>query len=137
MQYGDFANQILDLFQPISDFFQSIGIPFGPAAWIVIISNLALVVIILLVVIRGRRAGGGSANVTEAIQKVVASTGDVSGGMAGAKKLKYLKRPADALVFLKVEENAIQQALTAIDYYAQQGEIDEAMKEKLIATLVG
>ena len=130
--YTDFTNFILNLFQPLYDFFNPLGIPFGPMAWFVIIVTTPLVVIIIALVIRGRRAGGGSsANVTEAIQKVIASTGDVSGGMAGAKKLKYLKKPAEALVFLKVEENAIQQAISAIDYYAQQGEIDEATTSSL------
>lgn len=132
--YADFTNFILNLFQPLYDFFSPLGIPFGAMAWFYIISITPLVLIVLFLVIRGRKSGGGSANVIEAIQKVIASTGDVSGGMAGAKKLKYLKKPGDALVFLKVEENAIQQAMSAIDYYAQQGEINEAMKDQLVAT---
>jgi len=68
----------------------------------------------------------------EGIRKIIASTGDVSSGLAGAKKLKFLKTPAQALVFLKVEENAIQQALSAVDHYNQQGDIDEAIKDKLV-----
>lgn len=120
---------------PLQNFFYPLGIPFGWMAWFVITITTPLVVIILVLVVRARRSGGGgSASVTEAIQRIIASTGDVSGGVAGAKKLKYLKKAGDALVFLKVEENAIQQAISAIDYYAQQGEIDESMKDKLIAT---
>ena len=87
--------------------------------------------IIVLLVIRGRR-GSGVSDVSEGIKKIIASTGDVSSGMAGAKKLKFLKTPAQALVFLKVEENAIEQALSAIDYYHQQGDIDESVKDKLV-----
>ncbi|MBE0525544.1 MAG: hypothetical protein IH631_01280, partial [Candidatus Thorarchaeota archaeon] len=52
--------------------------------------------------------------------------------MAGVKKFKFLKTPAEALVFLKVEENAIKQALAAVDYYAQQGDIDEGLKSKFV-----
>ncbi len=132
--YTDFVQIIEDIFRPIQDFFLPLGIPFGWMAWFVITLTTPLVVAIIVLASRGRRAKGGSANVNEAIQKVIASTGDVSGGMAGAKKLKYLKSPGDALVFLRVEENAIQQAISAIDYYAQQGDIDETIKEKLIAT---
>jgi hypothetical protein len=128
--YSEFVNSIVELFRPISDFFQSIGLPFGPIAWMFIIGATPLVLIIILLFIRGRRVSGTS-DVSEGIRKIIASTGDVSGGMAGAKKLKFLKTPAQALVFLKVEENAIQQALSAIDYYNQQGDIDEAVKDKL------
>ena len=99
-----------------------------------IITVGVLALIIIFQFIRGRRAGGGTANVTDGIQKIIASTGDVSSGMAGAKKLKFLKTPSDALVFLKIEENAIQQALSAIDYYTQQGEISESLKEKFIVS---
>ncbi len=132
--YTDFIKAINDLFKPISDIFQPLGIPFGGLAWFMIITVGVLVLIIIFQFIRGRRAGGGTANVTDGIQKIIASTGDVSSGMAGAKKLKFLKTPSDALVFLKIEENAIQQALSAIDYYAQQGEISESMKEKFITS---
>ena len=97
--------------------------------FILIITPLLLIIILL--VIRGRRGGGGS-GVDEGIKKIIASTGDVSSGMAGAKKLKFLKTPAEALVFLKVEENAIQQALSAVDYYAQQGDIDDGLKTKFV-----
>ena len=130
MQYSQFAQSIVDLFIPISDFFQSIGIPFGPMAWMYILTITPLFLIIVLLVVRGRR-GSGSASVDEGIRKIIASTGDVSGGVAGSKKLKFLKTPAQALVFLKVEENAIEQALSAVEYYNQQGDIDEAIKDKL------
>ncbi|MFX1559053.1 MAG: hypothetical protein ACFFBL_00535 [Promethearchaeota archaeon] len=129
--YQQFAESIVELFRPISDFFQSLGIPFGPIAWMFIIAVLPLFLIIVLLVVRGRR-GSGSANVDEGIRKIIASTGDVSAGLAGAKKLRFLKTPAQALVFLKVEENAIEQALSAVDYYNQQGDIDEAIKDKLV-----
>ena len=95
-----------------------------------------LLVIIVILVVRGRRGSGG-ANVDEGVRKILASTGDVSGSIAGTKKLKFLKTPAQALVFLKVEENAIQQALSAIDYYNQQGDIDEGIKDKLAAVYQG
>jgi hypothetical protein len=129
--YQDFAHAIVELFRPISNFFQSLGLPFGPEAWMFILTVTPLFVIIILLVVRGRR-GSGSAGVDEGIRKIIASTGDVSAGVAGAKKLKFLKTPAQALVFLKVEENAIEQALSAIDYYNQQGDIDEAIKDKLV-----
>jgi len=131
LQYSEFANSIVELFRPISNFFQSISIPFGPIAWMFIIGVTPLFLIIVLLVFRGRRRGSGGSDVSEGIRKIIASTGDVSGGMAGAKKLKFLKTPAQALVFLKIEENAIQQAFSAIDYYNQQGEIDEAVVDKL------
>ncbi|MHA1951695.1 MAG: hypothetical protein ACXAAO_01925 [Candidatus Thorarchaeota archaeon] len=131
MQYSQFMESIIELFRPISNFFQSIGLPFGPIAWGIIIGVTPLILIIVLLVVRGRRGSGGS-DVGEGIKRIIASTGDVSSGMAGSKKLKFLKTPAQALVFLKVEENAIEQALSAIDYYNQQGEIDETVKDKLV-----
>jgi len=97
-----------------------------------ILMATVFIVIIILLIIRGRRGGGFG--VDEGIKKIIASTGDVSGGMAGVKKLKYLRTPAEALVFLKVEENAIQQALSAVNYYVQQGEIDESLKTKFVQT---
>ena len=100
-----------------------------------IIGATPLILIIVLLVVRGRRGSGGS-DVGEGIKRIIASTGDVSAGMAGAKKLKFLKTPSQALVFLKIEENAIQQALSAIDYYNQQGDIDETVKDKLEAYYV-
>jgi hypothetical protein len=131
--WSDFAQSRVNIFIPISDFFQSIDLPFGPIAWMFIFAATPMFLIIVLLVVRGRRGAAGS-DVSEGIRKIIASTGDVSGGMAGAKKLKFLKTPAQALVFLKVEENAIQQALSAIDYYHQQGDIDESVKDKLAGT---
>jgi hypothetical protein len=129
--YQDFTRAIIDLFKPISDFFyDNLGLPFGPEAWFFIITVSPLVLIIIALVLRGRRGSGGT-KVDEGIKKIIASTGDVSAGMAGVKKLKFLKTPAQALVFLKIEENAIQQALTAVDYYVQQGDIDESLKTKI------
>jgi hypothetical protein len=128
--YQSFLQAIFDLFRPISDFFQTLGIPFGPLAWFVIIAVSPLILIIIGLVVRGRR-GAGATKTDEGIRKIIASTGDVSAGMAGVKKLKFLKTPAQALVFLKIEENAIQQAMTAVDYYAQQGDIDESLKTKM------
>ncbi|MFW9806970.1 MAG: hypothetical protein ACFFFK_09610, partial [Candidatus Thorarchaeota archaeon] len=119
----EFSNSIIELFRPISNFFQSLGIPFGPIAWMFILTAAPLFLIIVILVVRGRRRVG-SAGVDEGIRKIIASIGDVSSGISGAKKLKFLKTPAQALVFLKVEENAIQQALSAVDYYNQQGDID-------------
>lgn len=128
--YQAFTQALIELFRPISDFFIPLGIPFGPEAWFFIITVSPLLIIILVLVRRGRRASGG-AGVGEGIKKIIASTGDVSAGMAGVKKLKFLKTPAEALVFLKVEENAIQQALVAVDYYVQQGDLDESLKSKV------
>ena len=96
-----------------------------------ILTAVPLFLIIVLLVVRGRR-GSGSAGVDEGIKKIIASTGDVSSALSGAKKLKFLRTPAQALVFLKVEENAIEQALSAVEYYNQQGDIDEAIKDKLV-----
>lgn len=96
-----------------------------------IIAITPLLLIIIILVVRGRR-GSGSAGVDEGIRKIIASTGDVSSGIAGAKKLKFLKTPAQALVFLKIEENAIQQAISAVDYFEKQGDIDEAIKDKIV-----
>jgi len=130
--YSNFMESIVDLFRPIAQFFQSIGIPFGEVAWIFIIIFTPMLLIIILLVVRGRRRGGS--DLDEGVKKIIASTGDVSSGMAGVKKVKYIRTPAEALVFLKVEENAIQQALSAVDYYAQQGEMDESLKTKFIQT---
>jgi hypothetical protein len=128
--YQNFLQAIYDLFRPISDFFTTLGLPFGPLAWFVIISVTPLILIIIGLALRGRH-GTSSTKVDEGIRKIIASTGDVSAGMAGVKKLKFLKTPAQALVFLKIEENAIQQALTAVDYYTKQGDIDESLKTKI------
>ena len=128
--YSSFTQFIVNLFQPLTDFFTPLGIPFGPIAWFYILTTGPLFLIVVVLIVRGRRAGGGS-GVDEGIRRIIASTGDVSGGMAGAKKLKFIKTPADALVFLKIEENAIQQALSAVDYYSQQGDLEEYMKTKI------
>ncbi|MCK5264629.1 MAG: hypothetical protein KAR03_03395 [Candidatus Thorarchaeota archaeon] len=129
--YSTFIRTIVELIRPISTFFQNnLGLPFGPEAWIFILIITPLLLIIILLVVRGRRSGG--LGVDEGIKKIIASTGDVSSGMAGVKKLKFVRTPAEALVFLKVEENAIQQALSAVDYYAEQGDIDEALKTKFV-----
>ena len=97
-----------------------------------ILTFIPLLLIIILLVVRGRRSSGIDLN--EGVKKIIASTGDVSTGMAGVKKVKYIRTPAEALVFLKIEENAIQQALAAVDYYAQQGEMDDSLKTKFIQT---
>ena len=128
--YTDITSLIYDLFYPLYEMFYP-TIPFGPLAWFFVLTFGPMTLLLIGLIVRGRRGGGSSANVTEGIQKIIASTGDVSSGMAGAKKLKFIKTPGDALVFLKIEENAIQQALSATDYYAQQGEIDDSMKEKI------
>jgi len=129
--YYVFTDAIINVFQNLTDFFTPLGIPFGPIAWFFILVVITpLFLIIFLLVLRDRRSGGLS--VDEGIKKIIASTGDVSSGMAGVKKFKFIKTPAQALVFLKVEENAIQQALSAVDYYAQQDEIDEGLKTKFV-----
>jgi hypothetical protein len=130
--YSNFAASIVELFRPISTFFQGLGLPFGPEAWMFILTVGPLLLIIILLVARGRRSGG--LDLDEGVKKIIASTGDVSSGMAGVKKVKYIRTPAEALVFLKIEENAIQQALSAVDYYVQQGEIDEGLKSKFVQT---
>ena len=129
--YYNFTQIIVNIFQGLTDFFTPLGIPFGPIAWFYILTTGPLFLITVALVLRGRRRGSGGSGVDEGIRKIIASTGDVSGGMAGAKKLKFIKTPADALVFLKIEENAIQQALSAVDYYSQQGDLDEHMKAKI------
>jgi hypothetical protein len=128
--YSSFTQFIVSLFQPLTDFFTPLGIPFGPIAWFYILTTGPLFIITVVLAVRRRKGAGGS-GVDEGIRKIIASTGDVSGGMAGAKKLKFIKTPADALVFLKIEENAIQQALSAVDYYSQQGDLEEYLKTKI------
>ncbi len=107
---------------------EALGIPLGPGDWFFIIYTILFISIIALL---ARRVRGVGKSVPEGVTRVVASIGDVSGGIAGARKLKFIKSPSAALVFLKIEENAIQQALSAVDYYTQQGEIDESMKSKI------
>ena len=112
---------------------RAMGIPLGPGDYFLIFYTLLFVVIIGFLVRRSRKGGG----VPEGVKTIIASTGDVSAGMTGIKKVDFLRNPSEAIVFLKIEENAIQQALMAVDYYAQQGEIDEAMKAKLISLYQG
>jgi len=106
-------------------------IPWGPGDWYFAITTTVFVLTILYLVRRIRKSGGSS--IADGVKRVIASTGDVSAGISGAKKLGFLRDPSDALVFLKIEENAVQQALTALDYYGDQGEIDETVKMKLAA----
>ena len=106
-----------------------LGIALGPGDWFFIIYTVLFVAIIAFLARRVRSIGK---KVPEGVTRVVASIGDVSGGIAGARKLKFIKSPSDALVFLKIEENAVQQALSAVDYYTQQGELDESMKSKIV-----
>ncbi len=129
--YGDVTTAIYEIFRGISEALQPLGIPFGPIAWFVVIYSIPVWLTIIFLVFRLRRGGGG-AGAHEGIRAIIASTGDVSAGMAGTKKVSFIKNPSDALVFLKIEENAIQQAITAIDYYEKQGEIDESVKEKFV-----
>ena len=103
-------------------------LPFGAIAYGAIFYTIFWVVIVLFLVHRSK--GGGA--LPEGVKRIIASTGDVSAGIVGTKKIGFVKNPQDALVFLKIEENAVQQALTAVDYYVQQGEIEESMKEKLV-----
>ncbi len=110
-------------------------IPWGPGDWYFTITTTFFVVTILYLVRRIRK--GGRSAVSDGVRSVIASTGDVSAGMSGAKKLNFLKDPSDALVFLKVEENAVQQAISALDYYGDQGEIEESIKLKLSAVYQG
>jgi len=130
--YTDITSAIYNIFKGVSDIFQQLGLPFGPIAWFVIIYSIPVWLIIFYLVFRLRR-GGGSVRSLEGVKTIIASTGDVSAGMAGTKKVSFIKNPSDALVFLKIEENAIQQAISAADYYEKQGEIDESLKEKMTA----
>ncbi|MBE0525545.1 MAG: hypothetical protein IH631_01285 [Candidatus Thorarchaeota archaeon] len=70
--YSNFARSIVELFRPISDFFQSLGIPFGPEAWMFILAVTPLLLIIILLVVRGRRSGG--LDLDEGLKKIIAST---------------------------------------------------------------
>ena len=112
--------------------FQPMGIPFGPIAWFVIVVTVPLAVVIafLLYTYRFKGSAGG---LPDGVRKIIASTGDVSSGIAGTKKVRFIKTPGEALVFLKIEENAIQQALSAVDYYTQEGEVDSSLQGKLVS----
>ncbi|MHA2064092.1 MAG: hypothetical protein ACXABY_06895, partial [Candidatus Thorarchaeota archaeon] len=124
-------------FQYIFGFFDTVfstplqpWIPWGPGDWYFVITTSLFLVMILFLV----RRRGGSGSVADGVRRIIASTGDVSAGMSGAKKVDFIsKDPSDALVFLKIEENAIEQALTAADFYAEKGEISESIKLKLAA----
>ena len=76
-------------------------IPWGPGDWYFTITTSVFVLIILYLVRRIRKGGGSS--IADGVRTVIASTGDVTAGMSGAKKLGFLRDPADALVFLKIE----------------------------------
>ncbi len=114
----------------MQNFFLPLGIPFGWMAWFYIVTVGPLFIALLVFIRRSRSAGEG---LPEGVKAIIASTGDVSTGIAGAKKLKFIKTPNDALIFLKIEENAIKQALSAIDYFAERGELDESIKDQLVA----
>jgi hypothetical protein len=111
----------------IDDIFDSLIHPIGTGVFFIIYTVIFVGIIIFLV----HRMQIGSKSLPDGVTRIIASTGDVSAGIAGAKKLKFIKSPSTALVFLKIEENAIQQAMSAADYFVQQGEIDEAMKSKI------
>ena len=99
--YQDFAQSIFDIFNDITVFFSQFGIPFGITGWIVIFTTAPLLLIIIAQVVRGRRKGE---SLPDGVKAIIASTGDVSAGMTGVKKLKFIKTPNDALIFLKIEE---------------------------------
>ncbi len=125
-----FFQYVYGFFNILSDMLQPLGIPLGPGDWFFLIYTIVFVAIIAAI---ARRGGSGKSDVSAGVTRIIASTGDVSAGMTGTKKLSFLKTPGDALVFLRVEENAVQQAITAVEYYAQQGELDDSMKDLLIA----
>ncbi len=118
---------VYGFFNVLSDALQPLGIPFGPGDWFFLIYTIVFVVIIVALVRRSSRSGV----VPTGVKRIIASTGDVSAGLAGVRKLKFIQTPADALVFLKIEENAVQQALAAIDYFASKGEIDSSTHDHL------
>ena len=127
--YSQFTRFIVDLFRPISDFFQPLGVPFGPIAWFFILSVIPLVLIIVgLAWLRHKSAAGG---ISGDLQKIIASTGDISGGISGSKKTRFINTPTEALLFLRIEENALRQALSAVDYYSDRGELDESLQSQL------
>jgi hypothetical protein len=130
--YGEITSQIMDFFQGISDTLAQFGLPFGPTAWILIFYSIPIWLAIIYLIRRVRQGGGGSGGVPQGVKAIIASTGDVSAGMAGTKKVQFLKSPSEALVFLKIEENAIQQALAAVEYYVTKGELDESLKDKMV-----
>jgi len=108
------------------------GIPFGPVAWFVITVTVPMAVFIAFLLYT-YRFKGSAGRLPDGVQRIIASTGDVSSGIAGTKKVRFIKTPGEALVFLKIEENAIQQALAAVDYYTQEGEVDSSLQDKLVS----
>ena len=125
--YTEITSAIYNFLRTIQDTLHP-SLPFGAIAYGVIFYSIFWIVITLFLF---RRSKGGGA-LPEGVKRIIASTGDVSAGIVGTKKVQFVRNPQDALVFLKIEENAVQQALTAVDYYVQQGEIEESMKEKLV-----
>jgi hypothetical protein len=111
----------------IDDIFNNLIAPIGTGVFFIIYPAIFVGIILFLV----HRMQTGGKGLPDGVTRIIASTGDVSAGIAGAKKLKFVKTPSTALVFLKIEENAIQQAISAADYFVQQGEIDEATKSKI------
>ncbi|MCK4739966.1 MAG: hypothetical protein KAT22_00320 [Candidatus Thorarchaeota archaeon] len=132
--YNQFTEAIVDLFTGLSNALIPFGIPFGPIAWFVIVVTVPMVAVIAFLLYRIKGSAGG---LPDGVQRIIASTGDVSSGIAGTKKVRFIKTPGEALVFLKVEENAVQQALTAVDYYTKEGEIDSSLQDKLVSLYQG
>jgi hypothetical protein len=125
--YSDLTSALYNFFKMFQDMLYP-TLPFGAIAYGAIFYSLFWVIIVLILIRRSK----GSGALPEGVKKIIASTGDVSAGIVGTKKIRFVKTPQEALVFLKIEENAVQQALTAVDYYVQQGEIDESTKEKYV-----
>ena len=124
----------MNLFTGLSEALIPHGIPFGPIAWFVIVVTVPMIIAIAFLLYRSKKSAGG---LPDGVHRIIASTGDVSSGIAGTKKVRFIKTPGDALVFLKVEENAIQQALAAVDYYTKEGEIDNSLQDKLVSLYQG
>ena len=114
----------------IDDFFYSLFAAMGIDAGVFFIVYTIVFVIVIAFLVRRIQVGGK--RIPDGVMRIIASTGDVSAGIVGTRKLKFIRTPATALTFLKIEENAVQQALSAIDYFAQQGEIDEPTKSKIL-----
>ncbi len=128
MQLDTYFQWIYGFFNILSDALQPLGIGWGPGDWFFLIYTAIFVIIIGFLV---RRSRASSREIPTGVARILASAGEMSGGIASAKRLKFIKAPSDALVFLKIEENAIQQALTAVDYYANRGEIEPPIKDGL------
>jgi len=131
--YYEFTQAIVNLFTGLSDALRP-WIPFGPIAWFVIFVTVPMAIAITFLLYRTKKSAGG---LPDGVHRIIASTGDVSSGIAGTKKVRFIKTPGEALVFLKVEENAIQQALAAVDYYTKEGEIDSSLQDKLVSLYQG